>query len=259
MFEGHEITRRSLLAGLAAASAAVAVPASALAAHRVENPLLLEMAGGIGLAALEVAEAEADLAAGYVEWEPRWPAIPEDLKLDYVSGGHYSEAKTLDGSNLLGERGRNVMVVKTDHLNEGIAAIRKALRRVRKSDNPFYAPASYTFGICLSAHEWTVELEKYRDLRIVAEAHEADQAAVRKASRIVERIARVKTARAGLEQVVGRTMGARPETVEGLIIQAQAMEAWQGAADWQKAMRAMDTTWAGDFAASLLRIAGAAA
>lgn len=259
MFKGHEITRRSLLAGLAAASAAVAVPTATLAAHRVENPLLLELAGSIGLAASEVAEAEADLAAGYAEWAPRWPAIPDDLKFDYSFGGHFSQAETLDGLTLQGEGGRNVMVIKTVHLDESIAAIRKAMRRVRSSGNPFTAFSSYTFGMRLSAHEWTVELEKFHDLRTIAVAHEANQAAVRAASRIMERIARVKTARTALEQVVGRTMGARPETVVGLIIQAQAMEAWQGAANWQKAMRAMDTTWAGDFAASLLRIAGAAA
>lgn len=255
MSKGHELTRRSLLAGLAAASAAVAVPVSAVAMQGAENPVLLALAGEVEPIAAELIAANADLKNCRTEWEPRWPSIPDALKFSYQLGSHYSHAETLKGLALQDETGRNVMVLKTEHLDKSAVAIRAALRRTRRSANPFRAHSSYTWGLCLSAEEWAVELEQIADLRAIAVAHEAEQARVREASHILERKARREAARTALADIVSRVMAERPETVEGLIIQAQAMEAWKGADPWQKAMLAMDKPWASDFASSLLRIA----
>ncbi|CDZ52346.1 hypothetical protein [Neorhizobium galegae] len=93
------INRRSLLTGIAAASASVAVvatpsPAKSAAASNAENPELLQAHAELLAARAEHEQAKAALEWLVAEWRHLWPLAPEDLLAGanahspYGSGGN---------------------------------------------------------------------------------------------------------------------------------------------------------------------------
>jgi len=252
MPKGYEISRRSLLTGIALASAAMAMPMQAEAAQvATENPALLAKVSTLSAVAIEATAANADLAACIAEWSPRWPSVPDAIKINRPVWREDEEAHLFDGSPALGNDDRPLAVLTTAALDSDIAAIAKAMRRARPAGKPFRV----LYRDLRTADEWAVELEQLRDLRAIASKYEAAQARIVKVSCIDGRRARRTAAQATLADAVSDIMSERPETADGLIIQAQALQAWGQADPWAKAMHALSSDWSHRFATSLLRIA----
>lgn len=258
MFKGHEITRRSLLAGLAAATAAAAaasVPAAASVTMAPENPALLGLADTLAAGVGEVHAARADYAACVETWAKLWPSVPEAIRFP----DRYAPAKNFEGAAIR-EDGRAVCVMTAANIEADMASIRKAVTRKRKDPaKPFYANASnYYWGQSGTIHDWQAVLDELAGLKAIAVVYEAEMARIHAASGFDAKARREGMATRTLKATIDATLAERPETVEGLLIQAQAMEAVQLLDPWQRANAALTSNWGADFAASLIRISTAA-
>jgi hypothetical protein len=252
------LTRRTLLAGLAAASAAATLPASAMAAAALESPALVALADGLAAALEEVKAARADYAQCVRDWSPLWPAVPEAIRLSYTpahEGDWDFEGFALEQ----GERRRPVGCLTADGLAKDIATIRKAMNR--KRPNTGAAFKVWTSASGLEGHTvngWAVVADQLSGLKEIAMQFEAEKVRIHAAANFVARRDRRANALASLASAIGAVMAETPITVEGLLIQAQAMEAVPYMDPWQRASTALTASWGADFAASLIRISTAA-
>jgi hypothetical protein len=249
------LTRRNLIAGLAAATAFATVPVAG-AASPTENPELLSLADDLSAAIAEASQSQADYSQCLETWGPNWPAPPEDIRTRYNFG---EVARTLSNKPIYDENEKAIRIATVAELDEDIASIRMAMARKRRDPSkPFFAyTKATTCGLRLSLSEWAIEVDQLSDLRQIAAVYEADQSRIRAASGFVEKADRREGALQRLKVAISEVMARRPVTVEGLLIQAQAMEAAGHLDPWQKATAAMTTNWGADFAVSLIRISSA--
>lgn len=245
------LTRRNLLAGLAAASAAAAVPVSAAVTTAPENPALLALADKLAAVIAEVHASRADYAACVAAWAKQWPTVPDAIRFP----DRYAPAKSFEG-NAIHDGERPVCVMTVSNIDADMTSIRKAMARKRKDPTkPFHAATrNYYWGQSGTIHDWQAVLDELAELRTVATVYEAEMRRIHSASGFDAKARRRDAARQTLKATVEAVMAERPETIEGLLIQAQAMEAAQLLDPWQKANAALTANWGADFAASLIRI-----
>ncbi|SDG19099.1 hypothetical protein [Pelagibacterium luteolum] len=240
--------RRRVLLGLAAASAAATTPVAAMApAAPAENPALLNLAKQFAKAIREMKQAKAALSGCCRDWAHQWPDAPEAINA--TPGGWGEAAETFKGHT---ER-RHVLT--SDGLGTDIATVRKAIARKRKHpERPFHVFLNHSgWRAEATRDDWEAELEQLRDLQQIAATYEREKDFVRTASRVREISSRQCAALEAVVGVVSNIMAERPETMEGVVIQAQALDVWK--ADGWGLMASLEEDWAGTFARNLLRIA----
>lgn len=232
------LNRRNMLLGMASASAAAA---SVLAAEPVaasivpENLELLALGEQLPAVAAEMVASGSHYWAVVSEWGPKLPRPPEALVAGY-DDPHDWERDLIgfgicpDGERYTGQasdgRPRTIMTA------ERLAA---DLRHTRRRD----------------------ERAHLSDLLALARTFEAERAAVVEASGFVPVRQRQTLAMDAVADLVERIMRQRPETMVGVLIQAEALTAWSRAPYHRFDVRGF--AWPDAFAANLLRIAGGSA
>lgn len=243
------LDRRRMLLGLAAASSAAAAPVALAASAPAEDANLLRLGGETAALAEAYRKAEAGRAAIVAEWAPQWPAVPQELQTRNESG---EVAYDLEG--LWPEQyGRYKTAA---HLRQWAADYRVP-RKFRKgtSARTIAENARRRENLAQEAEANAVLSEKYC----------AERVRIREASGIMAARAKQREARTALIGHAASIMEIDPNTMAGVIIQAEALEAlsivppFQRASDFSlKALRDLPV-WGERLAGSILRIASAAA
>jgi hypothetical protein len=204
------LDRRRLLFGLAAASTAAAIPATA--STPPEDPELINL-GDMLPAILDEHRAATDAESAIVKtWAPRWPRAPEilhdgaawgmDMERDLIGRG-------ISHTDSLG-KARFLRLHKATDVATSIEHATKALRRRRNEASRQSAMNSIEHWTPIhdAAREYEAECQHIRDRSGYEAAHE-------------RRLASEKA----LTDHVFLILRQEPQTMAGIVIQAQAIEA----------------------------------
>lgn len=253
-----EINRRRLLLGLASASTAAAVgviPAVAKATAQIaENPRLLELASE--LPALVAAHNEAQQAQDAVEakWDAVWPWAPDELTAPGTAhpweGRQPGEAEKMVMGGYLWRKGDAFprrIVVTTRMLNGEFNLVRYHLRVLSKGKK------KKSGGKTEAA--WHDEFARLERLHGIAETYERECARIQGPAKAEFETKWTVTHRLRdkMEDLIAAMMNEPDLTMEGLLIKAQALAAWDksGKGMAKLAIR-HGKAWHGQIAASIL-------
>lgn len=241
--------RRRMLLGLAAASTAAAVPVAVAASAPAKDATLLRLGAETSALATTYREAETARAAIVAKWSPQWPSVPEQLKTRHESGEVAYDLEGLWPNEF-------VKYQTADRLRER-AAEHRAPRQFRKGTSAAYIAKDMAWG-----EKRAQELEANA---VLSEMYCAERARVRKASGIMAARAKERDARLAFVSHVSSIMEIEPSTMAGVIVQAEALEAFSAVPPLQRSgdfsLKALTDlpAWGERLAASILRIASAAA
>ncbi len=237
--------RRRMLLGLAAASTAAASPLAA-APCKAENPALLEMAAKLPATVKRYQHARDHQAAIEAKWTPQWPLAPEEIT-EPGKPACYDMERTFAGGALYRKgEARARRVFRASHFRWEADAARRALRKKKLAES--------------DRAEWQAELAKCERLQAVAAKYEAEIARIKAGSTDYEPAWKAHGDEANaLCALVSAMMAETETTMEGLLIKAQALAAWDGVASLYRELNAKGAAWPGQIAASILRHARAAA
>ncbi|MBT1155711.1 hypothetical protein J1C56_08915 [Aminobacter anthyllidis] len=254
-----EINRRRLLLGLASASTAAAVgamPAPAKAAGMAENPRLLELASE--LPALIAAYNDARQAQDAVEakWNAVWPWAPDELTvpgtgLPWSDTRQPGEAEGRIMGGYLWRKGDEFprrIVVTTRNLDWDIGHAKRHLRALTNGKQ------KKSGGKALAA--WRDELVRLQQLHCTAETYEKECERLKEPARAEHKTKWTVThkLRDELEDHIAAIMNEPDATMEGLLIKAEALAAWdKSGKDMDKLAIRHGREWHGQIAASILR------
>ncbi|HEV2517921.1 MAG TPA: hypothetical protein VGV07_21900 [Devosia sp.] len=247
------LNRRRLLLGLASASAAGATVALAGAAAIAvaESPTLLRLADELpSLEAAYVAALAAKNAA-YRRGMAKWPSAPKALLRSTHT--HNALERDVAGAGFRRDGGEVWDLWTLDDARTPVEALRKAISRARKDPaRPF--SVAYFYGSD-TADGWRPTLADSEARLQVAERYYAETARIRDwcGYKPAERAA--STACEALVAHIGAIMAEPPATMAGVVIHAQALAAFGKVERWCRVTCVEAWPWAGDFAASVLRIA----
>jgi len=246
MSEQPNLLRRRLLIGLAAASTAAADGASpALAdAPPAENPELLRLAGDLGGLYREYYDAW-HVVDQIVRRDP-WPEPP--VEIIKVVGFHGVERDVTGGARYLyradvEERG----IGTSGYFRSEAQDVREVLRKNTKSMQRAkqYGPAY-----------WQAELQAAERALPLAEAYENACINARKTSGYEPARERLSMAVDALRDHVAAILACEERGMEGVVIKAQAIATWNRLTFRDRAFETKTFEWSGQFASSVLRIAG---
>lgn len=238
--------RRRMLLGLAAASTAAAGPALATVATPSESAALLALAAQIPAVVKRYQDARDHQTAIEAKWIPVWPLAPDEITKPSTFATYETE-RTFAGGALYrrGESGPRI-VHGASHYRWQAAPVRRSMRKKN-------LPAG-------ERAELEAEFAKLQRLQAVAAKHEAEIARIKAASTDYEPAWKAHSAAAcDLCALVSAIMAETETTMEGLLIEAQALAAWDGVASLYRELNAKGAAWPGQIAASILRHARAAA
>jgi hypothetical protein len=239
------LNRRRLLSGLAAASTAAAAPAAAMAASGsiAENPELLRLGDDLPALVTEYHEAKSARLAILAEWKPRWPRAPKAL---CVGLGDKDVERDLAGAafSRLNENGERRYV----HL-ETVESIENNIR---------WGEAALKYARTEQRRQRERErLAPYQELLPIAKRYEAKCERIRKASGYQAAVDRREAAREALASAIDAIMAEPARTMAGVIVQAQALEAWGGVEGLWRDILPGTNGWSTQLAASILEISKA--
>lgn len=242
------LNRRRLLMGLAAAStaAATAGTVAALEAVTPENPVLLALGDKLSGVHGEFVAASKALREVVREWLPRWPSIPDDCIALRGFWCMNDRARDLTGYGVE-VNGEPVRLHSLRSLEREAADLRKSVT-TRRPRNP------------LTPDQIAERLSEASKVEATAErlrAHLAECDRVRNASGYVAAFARETAALDALSALVGEIVGQPAATMEGVLIKAEALNAWQSVPE--RILRLEASDWPGVLAADVLRIAARSA
>lgn len=262
MLDVHtNLNRRRLLLGLASASAAgAAVIASGAvigdtAVDAPEEGALLALGDALAPAAAKMKAANRTYWQVVREWAPKWPLAPDALVSPYYDSG--IEERGLLGGTILPDGSpwkwvepaqrtaadRARCITPAHRLEWQLGQVERTLNR-KRSKHPL--PADRLMQL-------EAERATLTDLLAIAEAYEAERARVLEASGYSDANAARRSAGDALEALIGKVMAERPCTMTGVLIQAEALEAY-GLVPYHQA-RPEGWAWPQTIAANLLRIA----
>jgi len=204
------VNRRALLASLAAATTAAAGGASASVSIS-ENPTLLALGDKLAAAIAEYWEAVEARDWIIAEWRHRWPLAPDQITMT----GKWptsSEEKDMAGRPIIRpgeERPRRVFTLQ--ELNQWVGFVKHRIART-KSDR------LRTKGVA--------DLAKCRKDLEKGEAYWGEIDRLREVSGLNSAKQRIETARELIEKIAAEVMAEEARTMEGVVIHAQAVEAW---------------------------------
>lgn len=247
------INRRHMLLGLmAASSAAAATTAVAVAAPRgTENAELLRL--GDELAALETGYVAARKHQDDVArtWAPKWPLAPDAITTPGRKSWWGNIERTFYGGALLreGEEHPRQLITSQD-LEWRISNAERALKSKRIGSGQKASGRD--------RQEWETELEECRRLLPVASAYEGETKCITEAANYTAAWKAVEVATKALSEHVASIMAQPDETMEGLLIKAEALASWGRVKSTDQLWAIyVPHNWHGQIAASILRHAGA--
>lgn len=239
------VNRRSLLLGLAAASAAAAGPIAAeAAATTVENSELIRLADTLPATYDRYVEAWHADAAIRAKWLAVWPLAPDEISEVTVTSAEHpwdvpgEKEASFDGWLWRkGERWPRTITMKS-HWAE--AHLRFAKRQLKRKDS----------------HAHRAEVARLKRLHKLCGEYEDECIRVKEACHD-EYTAGWKAKNAASEavcQLIGAIMAQPDETMEGLLIKADALNTFASMTERdQKAAIFEPNKWHGQIAASILR------
>lgn len=241
--------RRRMLLGLAAASTAAAAPIALAASAPGESATLLRLGGETAAVAEAYRNAEAARAAIVAEWEPQWPAIPQELQTRNESG---EVAYDLEGL-----WPKEYARYKTAaHLRQWAADYRVP-RKFRKGTSA---------RTIADNARWMENLARQAEANAnLSEKYCAERVRIREASGIMPARAKERAARTAFIGHVSSIMEIDPITMAGVIVQAEALDAFSTVPALQRSgdfsLRALKElpAWGERLAGAILRIASVAA
>lgn len=248
--------RRRMLLGLAAASTAAAAPV-ALASGETpsESPALIQLGDSTEAMATAHRTLRDEVARIYAEWDPKLPAVPEEIKFRRQTFDHRGQwERRLDGAaRHWGEDNR-----------EGVLSVESAESEVKWTTDYLARPPRTKSASGLARHErflakQRLQLAKDKTALKMAKRYHAEFARVLKASGYEAARKRLTAAEDALNQHVTAIMKHEPKTMAGVMIQAQAIEVTSQMPAYVMALEGSRERWAARLAAAILRIAGSAA
>lgn len=243
------LNRRRLLLGLAAASTAAATSTALASVQPVtpENAELLRLADDLPGVHGEYLEAAKALRAVVREWAPLWPSIPEAI-IAYRGGWVGAErARDLTGWGVT-VNGLPVALHDLPSLEREAKRLRKSVLTIRPRKP-------------LTPDQIAERLLQASEREAIAgqlRAYLAECDRVQDASGYVAVKAREDAAQEALAALVGEIIRQSAETMDGVLVKAEALNAWQTLPK----LRVLDPVswgWPGVLAADVLRIAARSA
>lgn len=226
-------SRRSILAGLAAASTAAAAPTKPNAAPQ-EAPDLIALGDELPAVVERYRAADMALRDAIKSGEAIWPRAPKCL--------HFYGAGCVPETMIDGRQFKDAPSVATVKGAEAsLAHHRKCLARIERTKSKRGAK---------SERVW---IDRYTAALPVAREYWASREAISTRYRVKELQDAFHAAREGLQSHVGAIMTAKERTLEGVVIKAHALSAWgQVDAFWQK-VNLSAPEWNAHLADSILR------
>lgn len=239
--------RRRMLLGLAAASTAAATATAAVAPAVAENAELLRLAKELPVLVDQYHAAWKHQRDTETKWEPLWPVAADDIT-EHGNGSLYGNPleRTFQGAALrrLGEEHPRRLIPPYSFRYQVHRATRalksKKLQRLGTLDGRTRA-------------EWETELADDKRCLALAEAYEAETKRISEASGYEASWRAHHAASNALAAHIALLMAEPDHTMEGLIIKAEALEAWNGVEWFQRATRPAAADWHGQIASSVLR------
>lgn len=237
-----QTTRRRMLLGLAAASTAAATGASAEGqAAPAEAPELIAMGDQLGGSLAAYKSAARHVQAIGDEWGPQWPT-PADEIINYGGGAKMHRDIHGNGIKVPGRHGKDVVYVGTPE-------------DFQKSSERHWA-----------MYEHKMKTKSQRGAAYPKRWAEKDTAAIRPAQAYwseVERITKASGIEAAkiakteaidaLRDLVGRIVLFQEQSITGLIIKAEAMQAWGEVEEFYRLFNVNAPVWADAMTQTVLR------
>lgn len=244
--------RRRMLLGLAAASTAAATATAALEPSASENPELIRLAKELPALADQYHAAWKHQRDTEAKWAPQWPTAPDEITQPGTKGGWGGWEKTFQGA----ARKRS----NEDHPRQLIPSSSFGYS-VRRAERALKSKRLLTTGSAegRTRAEWEAELAEDKRCLALAQAYEAEIKRISETSGYEASWKAHHAASNALADHVALIMAEPDRTMEGLIIKAEALEAWSGVEWFHRATRPGSADWHGQIAASILRHAKAAA
>lgn len=239
-----QTTRRRMLLGLAAASTAAATVASAEGhTAEAEAPELLSMGDALSDALTAYKDAAARVNRIAEEWGPQWPVPDESI---YSHGEGCQPHRDILGNGIHMPWGRNG-VTRVHHLGKPEyfeqAAASEWAKYERKMQTKSQRGAAH--------HRFWAE----KDTAAIQPAQEywSEVARLTEASGIEEAKKAETDARNALQDLVNRIVLFQEMSITGLIIKAQAMQAWSEVDTCWRLFNPHSYEWADAMAETIMR------
>jgi len=240
--------RRRMLLGLAAASTAAATASAAAGPTPTapENPDLLRLAEDLPGLVDRYHAAWNHQRDTKAKWSPLWPSAPDEITQPGSKAARGGWEETFEGAALQRPNEEHPRQLIPSYsfrwqVRRGERALRsKRLRTTGSTDG-------------MNSAEWEAALAEDKRCLALAEAYESETKRVREASGYDASWKAHHAATDALADHVARIMAEPDHTMEGLIIKAEALEAWNSVEWWQRAFKPAAADWHGKIAASILR------
>lgn len=237
------MNRRKVLLGLASASTAAATGAQASERGTPENPELVALGNATHAAQQNYQDARAECRRIASEFAPLWPLAPEPI-LSFGNGCMDERDVTAAGIRRIVEgRGRIEQMWKfgtpeyfEDEIKRHKARIAHIMKTKSKRGLKFEEAWLKRSEEALPlARTYTAEIEKLREQSGYKPARERQEAAYE-----------------ALRDHVNEIMAADATTMEGVVIKAQALQAWSHVDSFYKALNLDGVKWAEELAGAII-------
>ncbi len=234
--------RRNMLLGLAAASTAAATGTAGNSAHQ-EAEELMTMADELDGTLAAYKEADNRVREIAREWGPHWP-VPDMRIVRY--GEYCKQHRDILGRGIETEWGKSgqmrVQSLGTpEHFEKSARAAQSEYERKMQTKSQRGAKG---------AKRWA---DKNAALIEPAREYWSEVERITEASGIEAALAVRAEARDALHEQVGKIMLYPEKTVTGLIVKAQAMQAWETVEPFQRVFNPESLAWAEAMTATVLR------
>lgn len=240
--------RRRVLLGLAAASTAAAAPASAAGAAK-ESPELIALGDGLGTVLERYKAASAHRRDIVRAANGVWPRAPEEITC-YSQGSKMEASITGAGISRKWSEYSDIKRVRNygtpSCFAQKIKSTEKEIARIKGTKSK----RGLRFQIRA--------LEDYQKALPLSEAYCAEIDRVTRESGYEAADRAMVEARDALKAHVGAIVNSNAQTMEGVVIQAQALQAWQAVDGFTRTMDLDAMQWPAKMAASVLRLGGSA-
>ena len=237
-----QTTRRRMLLGLAAASTAAAAGASAEGqAAPAEAPELIAMGDQLGGALATYKSSARRVQAIGDEWGPQWPT-PADEIISYGGGSKMHRDIHGDGIKVPGRHGKDVVYVGTPEdfqkSSERHWAMYEHKMKTKSQRGAAYPKrwAEKDAAAIQPSREYWSEVNRITEASGIEEATKAET-----------------DARNALKDLVGRIVLFQEMSITGLIIKAQAMQAWSEVDMFWRLLNTHSAEWANAMAETVIR------
>ncbi|HEV2508654.1 hypothetical protein [Bosea sp. (in: a-proteobacteria)] len=246
--------RRRMLLGLAAASTAAATASAAVGPTptATENPELLRLAEEMPALVDRYHAAWKHQRDTKAKWSPLWPSAPDEITQPGSNRALSGWEETFEGAaHTRPNEEHPRQLIPSYSFRWGVLRAQRALKSKK------LLKLGTLEG--RTREQWEAAMSEDRRCLELAEAYEAETKRIRRASGYEASWKAHHAATDALADHVARIMAEPDHTMEGLIIKAEALEAWNSVERWQRAFKPASADWHGKIAASILRHSKSAA